>query len=90
MLGAHLNRMDGGRAARGSPRIWDLRELSAAIDELSSVLFRNGLRVTRSHSEGKREVVMEWLPTARPNGPDKVTPATTSNPVLDGTWRPAS
>src|SRR5215472_8841154 len=90
MLGAHLNRMDGGRAVRGSPRIWDLRELSAAIDELSSVLFRNGLRVNRSHSGGKREVVMAWLPTARPNGPDQGIPATTLNPVPEGTWRPTT
>jgi hypothetical protein len=92
MLGAHLNRMDGGRAARGSPRIWDLKELSAAIDELSSVLFRNGLRVTRSHSGGKREVVMAWLPTARPNGQDETPsppqPPAPPPPPPSGTWRP--
>jgi hypothetical protein len=88
MLGAHLNRMDGGRAARGNVRIWDLRELSAAIDELSSVLFRNGLRVTRSHSGGKREVVMAWLPTTRSNGQDEEAPATPSSSADSGTWRP--
>jgi hypothetical protein len=91
MLGAHLNRMDGGRTTRGSPRIWDLRELSAAVDELSSVLFRNGLRVTRSHSGGKREVVMSWLPTVRPSGQYEAPPpprSPTPPPPSGGTWRP--
>jgi hypothetical protein len=92
MLGAHLNRMDGGRAARSVPRIWDLKELSAAIDELSSVLFRNGLRVSRSRSDGKREVVLDWLPNARPNGKDAAPPSSDhlTNPfsAAGGTWKP--
>jgi hypothetical protein len=83
LLGAHLNRMDGGRAIRGAPRIWDLKELSAAIDELSSVLFRSGLRVARGHSGGRREVILEWLSAAQPNGPE-AAPA----PEPDETWKP--
>jgi hypothetical protein len=71
MLGAYLTRMGtGGTAKRGRPWALDLKDLAAAIDELASVLFRNGLKVTRSHAGGKREIILTWVPGNRPNGLD--------------------
>jgi hypothetical protein len=70
MLGAHLSKLDGGRPTRGRGWSWDLKDLSASIDDLASVLFRNGLKVARGHSGGKREVILSWLPNSRPNGVD--------------------
>jgi hypothetical protein len=88
LLGAELNRLDGGRATRGRGWSWDLKDLSASIEDLASVLFRNGLKVARTHSGGKREVVIEWLPQGKPNGEDH-TPPPQPAPDTDARWRPA-
>jgi hypothetical protein len=92
MLGAYLSKQDGGRATRGRGWSWDLKDLSASIDDLASVLFRNGLKVTRGHSDGKREVILSWLPHSRSNGVgDNPAPPPHAAPAgRDGTstWRP--
>jgi hypothetical protein len=91
MLGAELHRRDGGRVTRSRAWSWDLKDLSASIDDLASVLFRNGLRVTRSRSGSKREVVLSWVPTSRPNGVgDNPAPSYAAQAGRDGAsaWRP--
>jgi hypothetical protein len=91
MLGAYLSKQDGGRATRARGWSWDLKDLSAAIDDLASVLFRNGLKVARSHSGGQRQVVLSWLPNSRPNGVDSNPPPQHAASTTQGSapaWRP--
>jgi hypothetical protein len=93
MLAAELGRLDGGRSTRTRGWSWDLMDLSASVDELASVLFRNGLHVRRGHSGGRLEVILSWLPTNRPNGTDP-DPPPQHNPKsqrnASATWRPES
>jgi hypothetical protein len=91
MLGAELHRRDGGRAVRSRAWSWDLKDLSASIDDLASVLFRNGLRVARSRSGNQRQVVLSWISDSRPNGADD-TPSHLAQVDRGGAaavaWRP--